>query len=354
MKELYRAVVQCRPILAVLEPDESQDGGLNQDAITSLITDELLDQHGLRSKWDKWRKEKAILPEAFESNRQAPGAHEVRAALFASPPVEWHRLPQLQDVTIRLIAQYGTARGQELYLEGEAATKQVSVPPPSSGRTSHVFCSPFNAGALEVVTELNVCGILGDQQLLCTSDVEQLDACEHMLVLLDARTWTSGKDTFHLGEHIEAALRSGVHLCCVHEFPSLLGSPRHASAFLLIKDATPPHLCGEDGPANLYNEIAIALLSDEWRKPGLVALATKLASSPADRRPQACDAKMAAWWEAKRLHVVSSPGTAAQVSVTTSTPRATLEDVQRALAQLPPHVHVQQEQVERIFSLLQS
>ena len=42
MKELYRAVVQRRPILAILEPDASQDGGLNQAEIEALITEELL------------------------------------------------------------------------------------------------------------------------------------------------------------------------------------------------------------------------------------------------------------------------------------------------------------------------
>jgi len=118
-----------------------------------------------------------------------------------------------------------------------------------------------------------------------------------MLVLLDARTWTSGEDSFQLGLHVEEAFRSGVHLCCAHEAPSLLGPPRSASEFSLIFDATPDHLCGRDGPANLYREIATTLLSDEWRKPGLAALASKLAETPPERQPQACEAKMTSWRE---------------------------------------------------------
>ena len=301
MKELYRAVVQRRPILAILEPDASQDGGLNQAAIEALITEELLNQHGLGVKWDEWMEGNKWVS---ASGLRRASASEVRAALFRLPPVEWHRLPQLQDVTIRLIVQRGIAFSrQRLYLEGEAASpswQQVDVLPldPSSGRTHHVFCSEFNAGAAEVLNELAASGVIsGKQPLLFTSDFAQLRTCTHMLVLLDARTWTSEEDSFQLGLHVEEAFRSGVHLCCAHEAPSLLGPPRSASEFSLIFDATPDHLCGRDGPANLYREIATTLLSDEWRKPGLAALASKLAETPPERQPQACEAKMASWRE---------------------------------------------------------
>ena len=51
MKELYRAVVNRRPILAMLEPDESQDGGLGRATIEKLLTDAHLDKLRLRQKW---------------------------------------------------------------------------------------------------------------------------------------------------------------------------------------------------------------------------------------------------------------------------------------------------------------
>jgi len=106
-----------------------------------------------------------------------------------------------------------------------------------------------------------------------------------MLVLLDDRTWTSGETTKQLIEDIYAAMRLGVHLCCVHEFPSLVGKPRHECEFaLMFQDSwTPTYLQG--GPTNLYKEIALALKGAEWRKPGLVAFAFKLAVGGDERKP---------------------------------------------------------------------
>ena len=75
LKELYRAVCQRRPILAVLEPDASQDGGLDQRAIEALITDAKLDKFKLRKKWAEWQEDGELLPAAFD---HAPDEAEVR------------------------------------------------------------------------------------------------------------------------------------------------------------------------------------------------------------------------------------------------------------------------------------
>jgi len=48
-------------------------------------------------------------------------------------------------------------------------------------------------------------------------------------------------------------------------------------------DWTPEHLTG--GPTNLYKEMDLALKGEEWRQPGLVALATKLATSAGEHVP---------------------------------------------------------------------
>jgi len=106
-----------------------------------------------------------------------------------------------------------------------------------------------------------------------------------MLVLLDDRTWTSGEDTAQFVEHLHAAMRVGVHLNCIHEFPSVVGPPRHECEFGLMfgDDWTPAHLTG--GPTNLYKEIAFALKGVEWRQPGLVAVASKLVGSAAPHKP---------------------------------------------------------------------
>ena len=124
--------------------------------------------------------------------------------------------------------------------------------------------------------------------LTCTASLAARERCEHMLVLLDDRTWTSGETTDAFVKEIESGMAAGVHMLCVHEFPSVVGPPRHECDFALMfrSDWTPDHLQG--GATNLYKEIALALKGAEWRDPGLVAFASKIAASgaakPTERR----------------------------------------------------------------------
>jgi len=242
-------------------------------------------------RYTKWADENALAPNAFD---HAPSGAEVAAALFATEPIEWNRLPHFQDVTVRLIAQNGILRGtEELYLQGEAATGKVALAPPLGGASAfHLFCSAFNAGATELAAELAMADVwltkgkkAGGVKLAHTADASKLAACDHMLVLLDERTWTSGDDTAQLVEHIHQAMRLGVHINCVHEFPAVVGPPRHECEFGLMfgDDWTPAHLTG--GKMNLYKEIALALKGAAWRQPGLVAFATKLVASAAPHKP---------------------------------------------------------------------
>jgi len=201
----------------------------------------------------------------------------------------------LQDVTIRLIAQNGILHGKagELYLQGEAAMGKISLPAPLKGREYHLFCSPFNAGAKEFADELKAAPVFvtkgkkASATLTYTTNIADLAAgnVDHMLVLLDDRTFTSGEDTAKFMEHVHDAMRAGVHLNCIHEFPSVVGPPRHECEFGLFfnDDWTPAHLTG--GKTNLYKEIAFALKGVEWRQPGLVAVTAKLAASAAPHRP---------------------------------------------------------------------
>jgi len=208
-------------------------------------------------------------------------------------------------VTIRLIAQRGVFHGKalpvatrgwnlfgsrrekeprldapvdassELYLEDATAHTKVSLPPPLSGRKYHLFCSEFNAGALALAEELRESDVFltdgkkASAPLSFTTDVDELDECNHMLVLLDERTWTSGAETAMFVAHIHDAMRTGVHICCVHELPAVVGPHRHACDFALMfkDDWTPAHLTG--GPTNLYKAMDIALKGEEWRQPGL-------------------------------------------------------------------------------------
>jgi len=179
----------------------------------------------------------------------------------------------------------------ELYLEDETARVRVSLPPPLSGRKHHLFCSKFNAGALELAEELRESDVFvtnrkkASAALIFTTNVDNLAECDHMLVLLDERTWTSGADTAKFVAHILMAMRTGVHICCVHEVPAVVGPHRHACDFTMMfhDDWTPAHLTG--GRTNLYREVDVALKGEEWRQPGLVALADKLSTSAREHRP---------------------------------------------------------------------
>ena len=77
----------------MLEPDESQDGGLDQEAIAALLTNKLLDHFNLREKYKEWKDDGELLPGSFD---HAPTGAECAAALFAMRPVEWNRLPHFQ------------------------------------------------------------------------------------------------------------------------------------------------------------------------------------------------------------------------------------------------------------------
>jgi hypothetical protein len=219
-----------------------------------------------------------LAPAAFD---HPPSGAEVAASLFAVPPVEWNRLPHFQDVTIRLIAERGILRSESgaLYLQGEAASMKVDLKPPVLD--FHLYVSPFNLGAKELAEELTGSNVLINKRstLRWTANLSLRPRCEHMLVLLDDRTWMSGETTAKLMEEIESAMAEGIHMLCVHEFPSVVGPPRHECDFGLMfrSDWTPDHL--QSGPTNLYKEIALALKGGEWRTPGLVALASKIAAS---------------------------------------------------------------------------
>ena len=93
LKELFRAVCQRKYVLAMLEPDATQEGGLDQAAVEALIINKQLDKFKLRKKHKEWGDEGELLPAAFD---HAPDEAEVRAALFATPPVEWNRLPHFR------------------------------------------------------------------------------------------------------------------------------------------------------------------------------------------------------------------------------------------------------------------
>jgi len=158
------------------------------------------------------------------------------------------------------------AERRDIYLQGAARFKL-----PTAHSTVKVCCSAHNPGARELADELN--GIWPG--LLQVADVESLSSCDHMIVYLNAVTWTFAPEL--LATEIRQAKRIGLHLQLCHEFVSALdpGSARQALEFKQVMDTTPADL--RRWPTNLYSQIAIALKGGELRGPGLANLAARLA-----------------------------------------------------------------------------
>ena len=78
----------------------------------------------------------------------------------------------------------------ELFIQGEAATAKVALPPPLKGRKYHLFVSAHDEGAAEiVVNELNGTDILVktagakvSPEVLFTQDVAELALCDRTLL----------------------------------------------------------------------------------------------------------------------------------------------------------------------------
>ena len=106
MRELLRAVVTDKPIVALLESEEKH-GGLTRDEIEAQLrsADEPCDKNGTNydSKYAMWK----LAGEVQSWGYAMPSAQQLIDALFADEQqlIEWNRLGFFQQVTMRLIAE---------------------------------------------------------------------------------------------------------------------------------------------------------------------------------------------------------------------------------------------------------
>lgn len=113
-KELVRAILLKKPIIAVLESDPHR-GGLTQNEVSEMISAVQADGE---TTWLTEAKYRAGAPwwikdvvqvwsrEWGGPELKVPAPHEVIEALFGfSPPIVWYALADLQDVSMRLIAE---------------------------------------------------------------------------------------------------------------------------------------------------------------------------------------------------------------------------------------------------------
>ena len=273
MRELRSAATLRKPLLAVLEPDPAK--GLHEYEIREQLLEGWRDEHGFHSvekSYEKW------------GFNEAPSRLQLLNALFTSEPIEWNRLRQFQDVTMRLIAEamlppdlHGAT-----YLEGEIAHEvSIRLPPPRGvGRTQHIYCSPHVPGGVSLIYEVAAAFGLSVQ---VTSTFNELLQCESMLVYLTGRTWTSGEASAAFAVEVECAMDANVPLLLAHEMPGVSGQiARHGvefGTFFSCPDGATPSELLQRG---VYSSIAVALKGGPMRQVSMVLLAQALAMPPPD------------------------------------------------------------------------
>lgn len=282
--ELRAAIVAGKRMVALVDPDESR-GGLTEAQVNEqvLAVDARLDTWGLDA---------------------APTGEVMRDALFVDRPIEWNRLADFQDVTLRLIAgrllpsepprasrwtmsasrrSSGWMDGlHTTYVQGELLSQQKArLPPPRAGRAHHVYCDPSNTGVMILVQEVKQ---HLDLPVKLTSDANRLAECECVLVYLTAKTWTSGRvSTQRFKTLLLDAMAMNVRVVLAHEMFGIGQEGRHPcefeSFFSSPEGDTPKELI----QAGLYSKVAVPLKGDAWRAVSLRLLARAFAELPLER-----------------------------------------------------------------------
>ena len=284
-RELFRAVLLNKPIIALLEPERTAEkGGLTVSECKATLTTEWVQKWKLEGEVAKWAIDWNV-----EGGLQAPDAAMLFKAIFKNPPIEWNRFTAFQDVSLRLLAERLLPEGHDKVYVTDSATRAattvgITLVPLQHGRTHHLYISPHNDGGAALGEELK--GVVASS-LSITQDITQLDQCEHMLLYLTARTWTSGEASEKFAHEVCEAQRKGVHLLLAHEFPSVLeadGEITRATCDFndMWNDGWTPRWLLK-GDANVYKQIATALKGGEWRPAGLGKLASELAKGGGSR-----------------------------------------------------------------------
>ena len=192
-REIFRAVLRGKPLIAMLEPDASR-GGLTRAAIEALLTTARYPPHD--QTWAaKWALDGEVQAWGYAA---IPTCEQIVAALFALPPIEWNRFTAFLQVTMRLTAERLLSeadRGSAVYVQGEVGNQTLMPPDLTQRRTHHLYCSPHNLGADRLGAELNELfrrrsgkdrrgrrSVADAAPLKVATSFAELEQCEHMLV----------------------------------------------------------------------------------------------------------------------------------------------------------------------------
>ena len=162
-------------------------------------------------------------------------------------------------------------------MQGEIVNKKLpKLHPPTAGKNCHVYCSPNNPGARELMDEL-VGKHLELNECIVTVDFEQIASCDFMLIYLTGRTWTSGRTSDAFADEVRQAMDTGVEYVLAHEMTGRGGQEaRHGcefSAFFACEDGATP---GDLLRRGIYGKIAMALKGGPWREASMMMLAQAL------------------------------------------------------------------------------
>ena len=170
-RELFRAVLQGKPIIAMLEPERSADkGGLTVDECKSLLVDAVYascratedDDAPKDCNWvTQWHLDGEVTKWGIEWGREnelhPPSPKEIADAIFGAPPIEWSRFTIFQDVTMRLMAERLLPESHpDVYVQGEISQQYIRLNPLGEGRSFHLYVSKHNAGARDLGRELQL------------------------------------------------------------------------------------------------------------------------------------------------------------------------------------------------------
>jgi len=283
MIELRSATTEQKTIIALLDPDVKQ-GGLTSMEVHNQLSE-------VDDAFRIWKLD------------AGPSSDAIRTALFSADPIEWNRLADFQDVTLRLIAervlpadaprtsqwprasQRRTSLGigmPRTYMRGELLSQPVPrLPPPRGGCRKHVYCDPRNRGSEHLIKEASQ---LLDLPITYTGDASKLHECECMLLYLTAKTWTNGRvANDHLAHVLHRALTLNVRVVLVHEMIGIGQDERQPCEFdrffSCAEGDTPKSLI----QAGLYRTVAVPLKGAAWRPVSMRLLAKALAEPPVGR-----------------------------------------------------------------------
>jgi len=217
---------------------------------------------------DEQRAANRVQAAACDSSQRRTAVGKL--SLAAPAPAAAENAPKLADVLQEKVKQ--------TFVRGDIEHNLTTLKPPRGELQFHVYVSPHNAGATEVIRELTCSAAAPSLAALkVTSELSQLSACALMLVYLRADTWDKA-----FAAEVYRAMQRQMPLLMVHEQPGLGQHSRLAVPFGTVIVNTPRALKA----AKIYSVIASPLKGNVFRPRSLLLLSEALVAMASARPPK--------------------------------------------------------------------